>query len=258
MSLFHVHGFSNYPTHFVNDTLILIESGSILSLLDIDIGHQHFVLSLTEFDSISCITSNPSNKIFIIALQSDTGSRIELYSFDDIDNIELLHIFEECINVGYSHINISNNGEYMIAISNIPHLQIEFWSIHQKQKLASTNIQSDDTKYVLFSPTTHELFITANDNTIILWRVYFKFDEYFLTSTIHTLKQTRQITSITFGERGNEIIYCNNFGEMIIIDENTASNEYNHIESQSYYNQQYYSIRIKVSIILPWRTRPLN
>ena len=69
--------------------------------------------------------------------------------------------------------------------------------------------------------------MTANNNSVILWRVYFKFDQYFLTQTIHSLKQLRQIVTITFGENGKKIIYCNNFGELIVFDEQSASNDFN-------------------------------
>eukprot|EP01084_Bolivina_argentea_P063734 116303_1 len=230
-SLFRIHGLSNYPSHFVDNDHILIESGSILSCLNTTNGHQTHVLSLTEFDSISSIASNASKKIFVISIQSGPSSRIELHRFDDEDT-ELLHIFEEeeCSNMGYSHLSISHDGKYMMAISNIPDLQIELWSIASAKptKLASNQIQWDDIKHVSFSPTSNELFMSATKNTIVLWRIYYKFDQYFLTSTIHTVesvdsKPMTQLKCITFGDAGTEIVYCNNLGQMMRFDENQSN-----------------------------------
>jgi len=226
MSLFRIHGLSHFPSHFLNDTHVLIQSGTILSFLNLENGEQTFILQLQEFDSISCIASNPAHRIFAIAIQSGTESRMEIYSFRELNDINLLRTFTDCSNVGYSHIDISADGQYMIAISNIPSLEIEFWSIAKQKKVATANLGTDHVKFVSFSPSSYELFVTATSNAIILWRVYYKFDQYFLTSTVHSLKNARQITSITFGEGGKEVVYCNNENELIVFDENSASNDF--------------------------------
>jgi len=225
MSLFRVHAISNYPSHFIDDRHVLIQSGSILSCLSLETGQQTFVLALTEFGSISCIASNPSSRIFVIAIQSATTSRIQLYNFSSIDDIKLFRVFAGCSDAGYSHIDLSRDGQHMIAISNIPDLQIEFWSVASQKKLAATSVPSDDTQFAQFSPTSHELFMTANQHTIILWRVYFKFDQYFLTSTVHSLTNQRRLSTVTFGEGGTEVVYCNNYGEMVVFNEATAAHD---------------------------------
>ena len=127
MSLFQIHGISTYPTQFLDDKHALIESGTILSCLNVENGQQKFVLQLNEFDSISCIASNASQKMFAIAVQSGNGPRIEIYRYRNIDNIQLSYTFyDECSDSGYSHLDISKNGEYIIAFQMFQIYKLNF------------------------------------------------------------------------------------------------------------------------------------
>eukprot|EP00485_Elphidium_margaritaceum_P013341 CAMPEP_0202728798 /NCGR_PEP_ID=MMETSP1385-20130828/185808_1 /ASSEMBLY_ACC=CAM_ASM_000861 /TAXON_ID=933848 /ORGANISM="Elphidium margaritaceum" /LENGTH=1771 /DNA_ID=CAMNT_0049395049 /DNA_START=27 /DNA_END=5342 /DNA_ORIENTATION=+ len=239
-----IHATSQYPTHFLTAKHILIQSGSILSCVNVDNGEQQFLLELNRFESISCLSSNPTHNLLAIAIQSTNASRIEVYAIttnsanadvdiDDTDSIslQLKYTFTECCVVGYSHLCMSNDAQFMIAASNIPALEIELWSIADQRKLSTTNAPADNIRFLTFSPTCNELFITATNRTVVVWRIYFKFDRYFLTSTLHSppsppqqQKQTDQeqsssIHSLTFGADGTQFMYINERNRLFIVDE---------------------------------------
>lgn len=87
--------------------------------------------------------------------------------------------------VGYSYLALSPDSKNLLGISKTPNCEIEYWDIISNAKLvcSETPVQ---TKHISFSPIYPDVFVTATHNEIHLWKIYFKFDQYFLTSVLST------------------------------------------------------------------------
>ena len=210
-------------------------------------------------------------KCFAIAVQG-LSPRIEIYTCQnhsssspinsdiDVAQFELKEIIDDCVDVGYSHLDISHDGKFLIAISKMPDLQIEYWTFdavsnERTPEKVATSVVGNDIKICEFSPINNKLFVTATDHHLVLWRVYYKFDQYFLTSITHEIKHSdrnpRKLTSLAWvladtnsassntipsietkfddktvaqtPRQQTQIIYSTNMGELIWLDEENPS-----------------------------------